>query len=153
VVGALLQSDQAVVSLIADGVHVHPSVLRLVYASKGATGVALITDAMPPVGTDTSSFRLQDTEITVRDGACYLSNGTLAGSALSMNRAVQLMRNLAEAPLLECLQMATATPARVLGLEDEIGALKPGARADIAICDRDLNVWKVFVGGELAYEA
>ncbi len=153
VIGALLQSDQAVVSVIADGVHVHPSVLRLVYASKRASGVALITDAMPPVGTDMSSFRLQDAEITVRDGACYLSNGTLAGSALSMNRAVRLMRDLGGAPLIESVQMATATPARVLGMQDEIGALKPGARADIVICDHDLDVWKVFVGGELAYEA
>lgn len=153
VVGALLQSDRAVVSLIADGVHVHPAVLALVYRAKGAGRTALITDAMPPVGASGSSFRLQDTEITVRDGACYLSNGTLAGSALSMNRAVQLMRDLGGAPLLECVQMATATPARVLGLEDEIGALKPGARADIVVCDHDLDVWNVFVGGELAYEA
>jgi N-acetylglucosamine-6-phosphate deacetylase len=49
--------------------------------------------------------------------------------------------------------MATATPARVLGLHDEIGVLKPGARADIVVCDRDLTVWKVFVAGEVAYDA
>jgi N-acetylglucosamine-6-phosphate deacetylase len=125
----------------------------LVVRSKGAEGTALITDAMPPVGADTSSFRLQGRQISLREGACYMEDGTLAGSALSMNRAVRLMSSLARVPLLECVRMATTTPARALGLQDEIGTLKPGARADIAVCDPDLNVWKVFVGGELAYAA
>lgn len=153
VIGALLQGGSAVVTLIADGVHVHPACLELVYRCKGAERTALITDAMPPVGTEVSRFRLQGADVTVRGGACYLDDGTLAGSALSMNAAVRNMSDLAGVPLLECIRMATATPARVLGLQDEIGVLEPGARADIAVCNADMSVWKVFVGGELAYAA
>jgi len=143
--------DDVIVTLIADGVHVHPALLRLVARAKGARGVALITDAMPPAGTDAASFRLGGREVAVRGGACYLPDGTLAGSALTMDRAVRLMRDLAGVSLRECLEMATATPARALGLEREIGALTPGARADIVVCDEELNVRQVFVAGELAY--
>ncbi len=153
VVGAVLEDDRVVASAIADGVHVHLGALRLLARAKGARGTALITDAMPPVGGDTTSFTLDGRVVRVRDGACYLEDGTLAGSALSMNRAVELMHRQAGVPLRESVEMATATPARVLGMQDEIGVLKRGARADIAVCDADLNVWRVFVGGEVAYAA
>lgn len=150
-IGALLNSERTVAAVIADGVHVHPALLSLAFRAKGVDGIALVTDAMPPVGADTLSFRFRGDEIRVREGACYGTDGTLSGSILSMNRAVRLMSDLAGAPLLECVRMATTTSARVLGLEDVIGSLKPGARADIVVCDPDMTVWKVFVGGELAY--
>lgn len=152
VIGALLQSDRVAVSVIADGVHVHPAVLQLVYRTKGPERTVLVTDAMPPVGTDVLSFGLRRRRITVRDGACFLDDGTLAGSALSMSEAVRRMHKLAGAPLIDCVRMATATPARLLGLEAEIGVLRPGARADVVVCDEDVRVWKVFVGGEQAYD-
>ncbi|MDZ4277618.1 MAG: amidohydrolase family protein, partial [Dehalococcoidia bacterium] len=139
--------------LIADGVHVHPAVLDLVFRVKGAGGVALVSDALQSVGTDATSFRLQGRPVEVRDGVCYLEDGTLAGSALSMNRAVHLMERSTAAGLIDCVRMATATPARVLGLQDEIGVLRPGARADIVVCYAGLSVWKVFVAGALAYDA
>ena len=153
VVGSLLQNERVIVTMIADGVHVHPAGLSLVARAKGAERTALITDAMPPVGADVQSFKIAGGEIRVRDCACYLDDGTLAGSALSMNEAVRTMHALAGVPLRECVEMATATPARALDMAEEIGVLKPGARADITICDRDLNVWRVFVGGELSYDA
>jgi N-acetylglucosamine-6-phosphate deacetylase len=152
VIGALLRSERAVATIIADGVHVHPAWLSLAFRAKGADGIALVTDAMPPVGADSLSFRFRGKEISVREGACYAEDGTLSGSVLSMNRAVRLMSDRAGVPLLEAVRMATATPARVLGLEDELGTLKPGAQADIVVCDRDMTVCKVFVGGELAYD-
>ncbi len=153
VVGALLAADRAAAGVIADGVHVHPAALALVARAKGASRTALVTDAMPPVGGERPAFRLNGREVTARDGACYLPDGTLAGSALSMNRAVDVMSRLAGVPLRDCVQMATATPAEVLGMQDEIGVLVPGAKADIAVCDAELNVWRVFVGGEQAYAA
>ncbi len=152
-IGALLQSERAVVSIIADGVHVHPAMLSLAFRSKGAEGMALVTDAMSPVGTDALSFRFRGTEISVRQGACYGEDGTLSGSVLSMSRAVHLMETHTGADLRECVEMATATPARVLGLDAEIGKLGAGSRADIVVCDPDMTVWKAFVGGELAYDS
>ena len=153
VVGALLRDERAVAGVIADGVHVHPAVLHLIWRAKGADGVAIVTDAMPSIGLDVSSFRMRGAEIVVRDGGCYMKDGTLVGSALPMNSALRVMHQAAGVPLLDCVQMATATPARVLGLEGEIGVLRAGARADIVVCDRDLNVSQVYVGGALMYAA
>jgi N-acetylglucosamine-6-phosphate deacetylase len=153
VIGAMLESERVTAGLIPDAVHVHPSVLALVARAKGAQRVALVTDAMPPVGADSPDFLLERRRITVRDGACYTDDGVLAGSALSMNEAVRRMHELAGVPLLDCVRMATETPARVLGLEDELGVLKPGARADIVICDERIGIWKVLVGGDIVYEA
>ncbi|MEX1254175.1 MAG: N-acetylglucosamine-6-phosphate deacetylase [Dehalococcoidia bacterium] len=149
VIGALLASDDIVAGMIADAVHVHPALLGVAARAKGANRIALVTDAMPPAGAEGASFSLYGGDIVVRDGACYTPEGVLAGSALTMDRAVRNMRRLAGVPLRECIEMATATPARVLGLEGELGVLAPGARADIVVCDDDVNVWRVFVGGVL----
>lgn len=152
VIGAVLESDRITAGLIPDAVHVHPSVLALVARAKGVERTALVTDAMPPVGAPSPEFLLERRRIIVRDGACYTDDGVLAGSALSMNEAVRRMHELAGLPLIDCVRMATETPARVLGLENELGVLKPGARADIVICGEHIVISKVFVGGEIVYD-
>jgi N-acetylglucosamine-6-phosphate deacetylase len=152
VIGALLESDRVIAGIIADNVHVHPAALALAYKAKGPDRVALVTDALWSAGEDEGAEELQGRGVALRGGARYLNDGTLAGSALSMNVAVRNMQRLAGVPLIDCVRMATATPARALGMEGEIGALKPGARADIVVCDDELRVWKVFVGGEIAYD-
>ncbi len=152
VVGASLESDRITAGLIADNVHVHHSMLGLICRAKGPERVALVTDALWSTGEGAGMEELQGRGIALRDGAWYLRDGTLAGSALSMNVAVRNMHRLAGVPLIDCVRMATEAPARVLGRQDEIGALKPGARADIVMCDEDMSVWKVFVGGKLAYD-
>jgi N-acetylglucosamine-6-phosphate deacetylase len=139
--------------LIPDAVHVHPSILALVARAKGVERTALVTDAMPPVGAPSPEFLLERRRIVVRDGACYTDDGVLAGSALSMNEAVRRMHELAGLPLIDCVRMATETPARVLGLENELGVLKPGAKADIVICDEHIAISQVFVGGEIVFDA
>jgi N-acetylglucosamine-6-phosphate deacetylase len=148
VIGALLAGDEVVSGVIADAVHVHPALLAVAARAKGANRIALVTDAMPPAGAEGESFSLYGGDIVVRDGACYTPEGILAGSALTMDRAVRNMRDLAGVPLRECIEMATATPARVLGLDGALGVLAPGARADLAICDEQVNVWRVLVGGQ-----
>jgi N-acetylglucosamine-6-phosphate deacetylase len=152
VIGALLESDRVIAGIIADSVHVHPAALALACKAKGPARVALVTDALWSAGEDASAEDLQGRGVLLRGGAWYLNDGTLAGSALSMNVAVRNMRRLAGVPLIDCVRMATATPARVLGMEDEIGVLKPGARADIIVCDDELRVWNVFVGGSMTLE-
>jgi N-acetylglucosamine-6-phosphate deacetylase len=152
VIGAVLDRDEIVAGLIADAVHLHPSVLSLVCRAKRAERIALVTDALWSAGRIDGAEELQGRGVALRDGAWYLADGTLAGSALSMNKAVLNMHRLGRAPLLDAIRMATVTPARLLGMEDEIGAIKPGAKADIVICDEGLGVEKVFVGGEIAYD-
>jgi N-acetylglucosamine-6-phosphate deacetylase len=150
VVGAVLTDDRVTAGVIPDGVHVDPAVLSLIARAKGPTKTALVTDAMSIVVAESSSFEIYGQPVEVRNGACYLPDGTLAGSALTMDRAVWNMHSLAKAPLREAIEMATATPARVLGLEN-IGVLKAAVQADVAIFDEELRPWRVYVGGELAY--
>ena len=153
VIGAVLESDRVTGGIIPDAVHVHPSVLALIARAKGVERTALVTDAMPPVGAPSPEFLLEHRRITVRDGACYTDDGVLAGSALSMNEAVRRMHELAGLPLIDCVRMATETPARVLALQNEIGVLKPGAKADVVICDEHIVIDKVIVAGETVYSA
>jgi len=150
VIAAVLRDERVVAGMIPDGVHVDGVLLDLAYRAKGAASIALVTDAMSPVGTDSESFRIYGEQVEMRDGACYTRDDVLAGSALTMNRAVRLMRDEAGVPLLDAVRMATATPASVVGRED-LGALRPGALADIVICDEDLKVERVFVGGLEAF--
>jgi N-acetylglucosamine-6-phosphate deacetylase len=152
VIGALLQSDAAAVSIIPDGVHVHPAVLEIVARAKGAERTVLVTDALSPA-VESERLVLGGTGLVLRDGAWYTPDGTLAGSAIGMCDAVRRMASLPGASLPDAVRMATATPARVLGMEGEIGVLAPGARGDIVVCESDFTVRQVFVDGQLAYEA
>jgi N-acetylglucosamine-6-phosphate deacetylase len=113
---------------------------------------ALVTDALSPAreGEEPS---LYGERLELRDGAWYTREGVLAGSAVGMCDVVRTASGLAGVSPLDAVRMATATPARAIGLEGAIGALVPGARGDVAVCERDFRPWKVFVGGRLVYEA
>jgi N-acetylglucosamine-6-phosphate deacetylase len=154
VIAALLESDRVTTGLIADGIHVHPAVLSLVARAKGPERTVLVTDAMPPVGASgEDGFALEGRRIEVRDGACYTKEGVLAGSALSMNRAIEQMSLAAGCSLVDAIRMATEAPAEVLGMKGKIGVLAKGARADAVICSERLEIWKTIVSGVPIYEA
>ncbi|HSL57101.1 MAG TPA: amidohydrolase family protein, partial [Acidimicrobiales bacterium] len=138
-IGAALTDPRLTVSLIADGVHVHPAVLRLAFAAAPGR-VALITDA---VGWRTE--RLAGRGVRVVDGAPRLADGTLAGSALTMDAAVRTVV-AAGVDLASALRAASTTPARVLGLADR-GRIEPGARADLVVLGVDLRPEQVWLGG------
>ena len=112
--GAVLASSGFKASLIADGYHVHPAMMDLAVRTKGTDGLVLVTDGMPPVGTDLTEFTLYGESITVRDGACFTADGTLAGSMLTMDRAVRYMRDLVDVPVQDALMMARPAPAPLL---------------------------------------
>ena len=143
-VGAALSDDRLAVSLIADLVHVHPSAIAVAFRAKGAARVALITDAV--------AWRAATVgEIAVRfDGrAPRLDDGTLAGSALTMDEAVRNVVHHAHVGLPDAVRAASTTPADLLGLADR-GRLEPGARADIVALDGALRVEAVWLEGERA---
>jgi N-acetylglucosamine-6-phosphate deacetylase len=148
VLGAVLERNEVVAGTIADGAHVHHSVLALLARSKGPRGLALVTDAMPPSGLSLATFELQQRTVYLRNGACYLENGTLAGSALTMDAAIRTMHEQAGIPPLDAIMMSTSTPAGVLGMQDTFGILRSGAPADVVVLDRRLHVSHVFVGGK-----
>ena len=146
VAGAALTSTNATAEVIADGIHVHPAVLRLA-ALAMPQRIALITDAMRACGLADGTYKLYHHDVTVRGGSARLPDGTLAGSLLTMERAVQNMVELAGLPLETVLPLATEVPARILGIADRKGMLAEGYEADVVVLSPELAVERVFVRG------
>jgi N-acetylglucosamine-6-phosphate deacetylase len=145
-IGAALDSKNAWYSLIVDGIHVAPAMLRL--ALRGAGWPILVTDAMPPVGGARPSFVLNGEEIFVRNRRCARQDGTLAGACLDMATAVRNCVHLLHIPLADALRLASAHPAQFLGLGDKLGRLAPGYRADMIELDSmTIEVRRTWVGG------
>ena len=151
VVGAALVSTDATAELIADGIHVHPAVLRVATRAM-PNRIALVTDAVRASGMPEGTYKLYQHEFTVSaGGAARLSDGTLAGSTLTMQRAVQNMVELAGLPIEMVLPLATEIPARILGVSDRKGKIAAGYDADLVILTPKFEVPRVFVRGrELA---
>jgi N-acetylglucosamine-6-phosphate deacetylase len=147
-VGAALEDKASWCGVIIDGHHVHPAALRIALAAKPAGKIFLVTDAMPPVGSDRDTFELNGETITCRDGLCTNASGVLAGSALDMAGAVRNTVALLKVPLAEALRMASAYPAAFLGLERSHGRIAAGFAADLVVLDDTLNVLTTFIQGE-----
>lgn len=151
-VGAALVDERIVAGLIADGVHAHFAALNLALRAKGPDRLVLVTDAVAAAGCGPGTFTLGG-ETVISDGAvARLEDGTLAGSTLTLDRAVRTMLTFTGAQLEDALTMATETPAQVLGLTRQ-GRLQVGADADIVLWDNALEVAMTFVGGVLAYRS
>jgi len=141
-----LESPDAWYGLIVDGVHVDPAMLRL--ALRGLGHPLLVTDAMPPVGGSRSNFSLHGKSITAREGCCVTDDGTLAGTVLDMAAAVRNCVRLLGVPLPDALRFASTHPATFLGLEQMLGRLAPGYRADLVAFDpNDMRVLTTWVAG------
>jgi len=138
--GAVLSLDGISAELIADGVHAHPAAAKILFRAKGPDGVVLITDASPAAGMGEGEYVFGRRKIVVKQGRPLLPDGTLAGSTLTMNRAVALAAGMASLPLEEALAAATVNPARVLGLQARKGSLEPGKDADVVVMDASCNV-------------
>ena len=153
VVGGALALDALRCEVIADNVHVHPAVLKVAVRAKGVDGIMLVTDAMSGTGMPDGEYTLGGLRVTVRGGEARLADGTLAGSTLTLDRAVANIMAAAEIPLSDAVTMATRTPARALGLEGHKGAIAPGMDADLVALDDDVRVRLTIVGGRVVYEA
>ena len=147
-VGAALGDDDTYCGIIVDGRHVDPRVLKIALKAKRHDRFMLVTDAMPCVGTDDTSFQLLGRTISVEDGVCVDEQGTLAGTALDMGRAVRNAVAMLGLPALEAVQMASEYPAQFLRLGTSHGRLAPGYRADFVVADEALNVLETWIGGE-----
>jgi N-acetylglucosamine-6-phosphate deacetylase len=146
VIGAVLTSPEVTAELIADGVHVENTAMKMLLQAKGASGVILISDGISATGMPDGNYLLGGLEITVRGGVCRNSEGKLAGSTLTLDRALRNIVNLG-IPLADALCMLTLNPAKLLGIEFKKGSLRPGADADIVLLDQDLQVKQVFTRG------
>lgn len=147
VVGAALVSTTATAEVIADGIHVHPAVLRVATIAMPHR-VALVTDAIRACGRPNGEYKLYGSDVYVTEGVARLSNRTLAGSLLTMNRAVQNMVELAGLPIESVLPMATEVPSRILGVSDRKGRIEPRYDADLVVLTPKFDVARVWVRGE-----
>ena len=153
VVGAALADPRIVCGLIADGEHAHPAAYRTAIAAKGARGVALVSDAMSPAAGGPDVFELQGRRIKRVGHKLVTEDGTLAGAAITMRDAVDYVVHALRFPLADALMMATLTPARLLRVDDRIGRLARGYRADLVHLTEDLDVAEVWSGGRRLKEA
>ena len=149
IIGAALADQRLTAGLIVDGIHVDPVSVRAAFAAKGSDRIALVTDAMPTVGSSLDRFDLQGREVLLRDGRLTTDQGMLAGAHLDMASAVRNAVRLALISLEDALRAASLTPAQYLGLDDSRGALVPGARADMVALDSELHAIATWLDGHV----
>ena len=146
VIGAVLTSAEVSAELIADGVHVEEAAMRLLLQAKGSSSVILISDGISATGMPDGKYILGKLEVIVTDGVCRNAEGKLAGSTLTLDRA---LRNIVALgiPLPDAVRMLTTNPAKLLGIEFKKGALRIGADADILLLDPHLQITNVWTRG------
>jgi len=149
VVGAALDDAASWCGVIVDGHHVHPASLRVALDAKPRGKIVLVTDAMPPVGSDNPSFRINGEIATARDGLLTVPDGTLAGSVLDMAQAVRNAVAWLDVPLDEAVRMASTYPAEFIGLGATHGRIAPGYAADLVALDAQSQITATWIGGEI----
>ncbi|MEZ9231894.1 N-acetylglucosamine-6-phosphate deacetylase [Vibrio amylolyticus] len=147
VVGAIYDTPEVYAGIIADGFHVDYANIRIAHKIKGEK-LVLVTDATAPAGAEMDHFIFVGKKVYYRDGKCIDENGTLGGSALTMIEAVQNTVEHVGIALDEALRMATLYPAAAIGIDDQLGRVKKGMVANLAVFDRDFNVQATVVNGQ-----
>ena len=148
--------DDMTVEIIADGIHLPPPLLKLVYKIKGPDKIALITDAMRAAGMPSGESILggldNGLKVIVEDDVAKLPDrSAFAGSVATADRLVRNMIRLAEVPLTDAIKMITSTPAIIMGVADKKGSLVVGKDADIVVFDQDINIKYTIIGGKVVH--
>jgi N-acetylglucosamine-6-phosphate deacetylase len=151
-VGAALDDQSSWCGIIVDGEHTDPVVLRIALRCKPHDRFLLVTDAMPSVGTNQSSFELQGRRIIVRGQTCVDQDGRLAGSNLDMASCVRNAVAMLGVPLPEAVRMASQIPAEFLGVASQYGRIATGQRANLVLTDDALNVRESWIDGRSSRE-
>jgi len=146
VIGAVLTSPEVNAELIADGIHVDEIAMKVLLQAKGPERVVLISDGTMATGMPDGKYTLGGVEFIVVDGVCRDAEGRLAGSTLTLDRALRNIVRLG-IPLADAVRMLTVNPATVLGIEFKKGALRTGADADILLLNEALQITKVWTRG------
>jgi N-acetylglucosamine-6-phosphate deacetylase len=147
IIGEVLTDDRLTADIIVDGIHVAPAIVKLFLQAKGCERAVLITDAISATGMPDGRYQLGPIEVDVRDGKCT-SNGSLAGSVLTMDRAVRNAAQFSSWSLRDAVRAATLNPAQAVGLSSHHGVLAPGAKADFTVLSGAGEVLKTIVRGQ-----
>ncbi|PKH85456.1 N-acetylglucosamine-6-phosphate deacetylase [Colwellia sp. Bg11-28] len=151
--GAVLLDKDAYVEVIADGVHLHPGILKMIYRMKGPKKMGLISDCIVAGGMSDGTYRLGMLDVEVSEGVARTKSGSLAGSTLTLERAIANLVSLADIPKLEAVHMASLVPAEFLGVSDSLGSISVNKRACFAIVDDAFNVQATIIDGELVFKS
>ena len=149
-VGWGLMHDDVTCDLIADGVHLDPSILKLILRMKSADRISLISDAIAAVGLGDGEYHIWGEKIVVNDGRTQNAHGSIAGSVITMLEAVRMMLSLGISEF-EAARMAALNPARLLQIDRDYGSIEEGKRADLVALDETLNVRLTIVGGKIVH--
>jgi N-acetylglucosamine-6-phosphate deacetylase len=146
VIGAVLTEPDVTAEVIADGVHVAGPAIQVLIGTKGFHTVLLASDGTSATGMPDGNYRLGTMEVTMKGGVCRNAEGKLAGSTLTLDRALRYVVELG-VPLIEAVRMATVLPARRIGLAGKKGIIAIGADADLVVLTQDLRVDGVMTRG------
>ena len=138
--------------LIADGMHICPDMIRLAYRCLGRDKTVLITDSMEATGCADGEYAIAGQPVIVKDGKALTLDGALAGSTLDLWDGVKNLMQFADATLADAVLCATRNPARMVGIEGEVGSIEAGKRADLLLVDEQLNLCTVIACGEILKE-
>ena len=151
-VGSAMIFDQLSTEVIADTIHVSVPAMKLLYKNKPKGKVVLITDAMRAKGLGDGISELGGQKVIVNNGEARLEDGTLAGSVLTMNRAIYNFINKVGVPFEEAVDCATKVPAKELGVYNELGSIKAGKNASFTVVTPDFDVLATLVNGKVVYK-
>ena len=146
VIGAAAENEEVTVELISDGVHLHPSTVRMAFSLFGADRICLISDSMSACGMPDGKYFLGGQEVFVQGNRATLADGTIAGSATPLFACMVTAMSFG-VPEEDAILSATLTPARVLGIDHETGSIAIGKRADLVICSEDYQIQEVYIDG------
>ncbi|MGF7060484.1 N-acetylglucosamine-6-phosphate deacetylase [Brassicibacter mesophilus] len=152
-VGAVLSNDKIYSELISDTIHVHPAVMKILVKCKGLDKVCLITDCMMAGGLDDGQYQLGELAVTVKDSIARIDSGSLAGSTLRLIDAIKNMINKVEISPVDAVNMASIVPASILGMDNTVGSIQEGKKANFAIIDDEYNVVMTIVNGKIVYNS
>lgn len=152
VIGAVIDNEKVFVEVIADGVHLHKSIIRLAFKVCGENRMILISDSVPTVGLGAGTYNVGGCEILAAADCARGADGTLLGSTLSLLDCVRKCREIG-IPLEQAIKAASLNPARMLGVDKVTGSIGIGKAADLVLLDRDLNVRMVFVKGRKVFSS
>jgi len=154
VIGAVLDSPEVTAEVIADGLHIHSSALRLALAGKGHDKICLITDSINAAGLDDGIYQMGNLEIVLKGNEARLrESNTLAGSVLTLNRAVKNVIEWTEIAVNQGINMASLNPSRVIGLEHDTGSIQEGKYANFVVFDKEFNVIETFLKGRSVFKS
>ena len=151
IAGAAIDSS-AYTELICDGMHVVPTIVRMVFRARDPNLIALITDAMPAMGCGDGDYSFCGSSVHVKNGKVTEDDGTMAGSTLTMVNAVKNAERFADISLAQAIRCASLVPAKAAGIADRTGSITPGKRADLIVMDYGADIKEVYCRGKKIYD-